>query len=64
MAYWEVWEKLILNKPVTLQGNVNKRKIELGTQRQCLHILVALLHSIKLSNIPKFIVYKVNFVID
>lgn len=26
MAYWEVWEKLILNKPVTLQGKCKREK--------------------------------------
>lgn len=26
MAYWEVWEKLILNKPVTLQGKCKQEK--------------------------------------
>lgn len=26
MVYWEVWEKLILNKPVTLQGKCKQEK--------------------------------------
>lgn len=28
MAYWEVWEKRILNKPVTLQGKCKQEKNE------------------------------------
>lgn len=26
MTYWEVWDKLILNKPVTLQGKCKQEK--------------------------------------